>query len=72
MADYFISKMMVKYIYIVYFKKDTLLFKKNASVIFIEFTKMNCKGTDENDLCVSILLNKMGWYLGIIVNLHNY
>ena len=32
---------------------------------------MNCKGTDANGLCVSILLNNMGWYLGVIRKLQN-
>ena len=46
-------------------KKDTLLLK-NTSVLFIEYTEMNCKVTDENGLRVSILLKNMVWYLGVI------
>ena len=32
---------------------------------------MNCKGTDANGFCVSILLKNLGCYLGVIGNLHN-
>ena len=32
---------------------------------------MSWKTTDANGLCVSILLRNMGWYLGVIGNLHN-
>ena len=53
------------------FKKRYPIIKKNASVIFIECTEMNCKHKYENGLCVSILLENMGWYLGVIGNIHN-
>ena len=39
--------------------------------MFPECTEMNWKGTDSNCLWVSIILNNMGWYLGVIGNLHN-
>ena len=32
---------------------------------------MNWKTSDINGLCISIFLYKMGWFLGIIVKLHN-
>ena len=32
---------------------------------------MNWKKTDANELCVSIFLNNMGWYLGVMVNIYN-
>ena len=40
-------------------------------VPFIESTEMNMKTSDLNCLSILILLNKMGWYLGVIVKLHN-
>ena len=45
--------------------------KNNSSVIFIECTKMNRKTVDVNGFCISILLSKMGWYLGVIGKIHN-
>ena len=44
---------------------------KNSSVIFVECTEMNWKISDVNGFCVSILLDKMGCYLGVIGKLHN-
>ena len=32
---------------------------------------MTCKTSDANGLCVSILLNNMGWYLGLMGKLDN-
>ena len=32
---------------------------------------MDCKTSYVNGLCISILLNKMGWYLGVKGKLHN-
>ena len=43
----------------------------NSSVLFIECTEMNRKTSNVNDFCISIFLNKMGWYLGFIGKLCN-
>ena len=32
---------------------------------------MNWKTSDVNGLCISIFLNRMGWYLVVIGNIHN-
>ena len=32
---------------------------------------MNWKTADVNGVCISILLNNMGWYLSVIGKLHN-
>ena len=32
---------------------------------------MSWKISDVNGLCISIFLNKMGWYLGVIGRIHN-
>ena len=32
---------------------------------------MNWKTSDVNGLCITMLLNKMVWYLGVIGKLHN-
>ena len=45
--------------------------KNNSSVLFIECTEMNLKTSDVNGLCISVFLNKMGCYLGVIWNLRN-
>ena len=55
----------------IYYKKIYPVIKKNASVLFIEYTELNWNVTYENGLCVSILFNNMGWYLGVIENPHN-
>ena len=47
------------------------ILKTNSLVLFIEFTEMNWKSSDVNVLCMSILLDKMGWFLGVIGKLHN-
>ena len=44
---------------------------KYISVLFVKCTEINCKGTDENGLCVSIFLKNMGWYLVVIGKLQN-
>ena len=48
-----------------------MLFKKNASVFFVEYIEMNWKISDANGLCISILFKNMGWYLGVIRNIDN-
>ena len=55
-----------------YILKIRYLVIKKSSVIFIEFTEMNWKHKDANGLCVSIYLNNIGWYLGVIGKLQNY
>ena len=45
--------------------------KKKPSVLFIECTEMNWKTSDVNGLFISIFLDKMGWFLGVIGNFHN-
>ena len=65
-----------------YFKKDGKLdlhvilkirypALKKSSVLFIECTEMNSKSSDVNGLCISIFLDKMVWFLGVIGKLHN-
>ena len=44
---------------------------KKTSIIIIEYTELNLNGKDANGLCVSIFFKGMGWYLGVIGNLHN-
>ena len=44
---------------------------KTLSIIFIEWTEMNWEKSDVNGLCISILLDNMGWFLGVIGKLHN-
>ena len=45
--------------------------KDDSSVLFIECTDINRKTSYVIGLCISILLNNMGWYLGVIGKLHN-
>ena len=45
--------------------------KNNSSVILIECTETNWKKSYVNGLCISVFLNKIGWYLGVIWKLHN-
>ena len=40
-------------------------------VILIECTEMNWKTSDVNGFCLSIFLDKMGWFFGFIGKLHN-
>ena len=54
-----------------YIENKISYYKNNSSVILIECNEMNWKSLDVNVLCISTLLNKMGWYLGAIVNIHN-
>ena len=53
-------------------KRGYSVLKKNSSGIFIEWTEMNWKTSDVNGLFISIFLNNMGWYLGVIGKLYNY
>ena len=43
----------------------------NSSVIFIKYIETNWKTSDVNGLCISILLDNMGWLLGVIGIPHN-
>ena len=45
--------------------------KTNSLVLSIECIEMDHKTSNVHGLCISIL-NQMGWYLGVIVKLHNY
>ena len=42
-----------------------------TSVIFIECTEMVCNKIDANLLCISILIEDMGLYLGVMGSLQN-
>ena len=55
-----------------YIEKKISYYKKSSSVIFIECTEMNWKTSGVNGFRISIFLNSMGWYLVVIVNIHNY
>ena len=54
-----------------YIENKISYYKNNSSVILIECNEMNWKPLDVNVLCISILLNKMGLYLGVIGKLHD-
>ena len=45
--------------------------QKKSSVLSIECTEINCKTSGVNGLCISVLLNNMGWYFGVIGKIHN-
>ena len=53
-----------------YIEKKISCYKNKSSVIFIECTEMDWKTSDVNGLCISIFLNNMGWYLGVIGKHH--
>ena len=67
---YFIDDVKLDIYYIL--KRRYHVVKNNSSVIFIKCTEMNWKNEYANGLCVSIFLNNMGWYLGIIGKLQDY
>ena len=48
-----------------------MFYLKKIPVLFTECTEMNWNVIYENELCASIFLNNMGWYLGVIGNIHN-
>ena len=54
-----------------YIEKKLSCYKNISSALFIECTKMNWKTSDANGLCIPIFFNKMGWYLGVIIKIHN-
>ena len=56
-------------LYILVKKKTPCSEKK--SVLFIECTEMNWKTSDVNFLCLSVLLDMMGWFQGGIGKSHN-
>ena len=54
-------------LYICYiFKRRYPVIKNNSSVLFIDCIKINWKKSYVNGLCISIFLNKKGWYLDVI------
>ena len=59
-------------IYLYYIlKRRYPVIKNNSLVLFVERTGMNWKTSDVTGFCITILFNNMGWYLGVIGNLHN-
>ena len=54
-----------------YIENNVSCYKNNSLVIFIEWNEINCKTSDINGLCISIVFNKMGWHLGVIGKVHN-
>ena len=58
------------YLYYMVKRRYSVILKK-SSVLFISYTELNWKTSSVNGLCISFLLNNMGWYLGVIGKIHN-
>ena len=53
------------------FYKQKIITCERKSFLFIGCTELDWNIKDTNVLCVSVLFKDMGWYLGVIGNLHN-
>ena len=71
MADFYFKHYDILDLYSMLKRRHPVI-KNNSSGTLIDFTETNWKTTNVNGLFDSIFLNNIGWYYGVIGNLHNY